>query len=64
MKEKNRAFVAISAIAICTFFLAVMVKAGLISEEKVTKTLVVVDEWSAIETHSLFFDHVRDRLGH
>ena len=64
MKEKNRAFVAFSAIAFCTFLLAAMVKAGLISEEKVTKTLVVVDEWSAIETHSLFFDHVRVMLGH
>ena len=64
MKERNRAFVAISAIALCTCFLGAMVRAGLISEEKVTKTLVVVDEWSAIETHSLFFDHVRDKLSH
>ena len=64
MKEKNRAFVVFFAIAFCVFFLVVMVRAGLISEDKVTKTLVVVDEWSAIENHALFFDHVRDKLGH
>ena len=39
-------------------------QAGLISEEIVTKTLVVVDSWATLETHSVFFAHIRDVLGH
>ena len=38
--------------------------AGLISEEEVTKTLVVLDNWATIETHSMFFSHLKDKLGH
>jgi len=37
---------------------------GLISEEHVTKTLVVLDNWATIETHSMFFNHIKDKLGH
>ena len=39
-------------------------QAGLISEEVITKTLVVVDNWATLETHSVFFSHIRDVLGH
>jgi P2-related tail formation protein len=40
------------------------VQAGLISEEHVTKTLVVLDNWATIESHSVFFSHITDKLGH
>ena len=40
------------------------VNAGLISEEEVTKTLVVLDNWATVETHSMFFAHLKDTLGH
>ena len=57
MEKKIRAFASLLG-------LASTVKAGLISEQKVTKTLVLVDDWATVETHSLFFDHVRSNLGH
>jgi len=57
MERKIRAFASL-------FGLATTVKAGLISETKVTKTLVLVDDWATVETHSLFFDHVKGNLGH
>ena len=43
---------------------AISVNAGLISDERATKTLVLVDDWALIETHSAFFDHIRSDLGH
>ena len=33
--------------------------AGLIEEDTTLKTLVLVDDWATLETHSMFFDHVR-----
>ena len=39
-------------------------EANLIKEDTATKTLVVVDDWSTVETHSVFFDHIRSALGH
>ena len=38
--------------------------ANLIKEDNATKTLVVVDDWATVETHSVFFDHIRNKLGH
>ena len=29
-----------------------------------TKTLVVLDSWATIESHSVFFAHLKDKLGH
>ena len=34
--------------------------AKFISEDIETKTLVLLDNWSIIETHSAFFDHLRN----
>ena len=40
-------------------------KCGLISEDTATKTLVIVDDWATVETHSIFFDHIgKGKLGH
>ena len=38
--------------------------AKLILQEHVTKTLIVLDNWAIIETHSVFFKHLKDKLGH
>ena len=35
-----------------------------ISEKVETKTLVLLDNWATIETHSIFFDHLRSEIGH
>ena len=51
------------ALASC-FSAGVVVNAGLISDDRVTKTLVLVDDWAIIETHSTFFDHIKMNLGH
>ena len=51
------------ALASC-FTAGVVVNAGLISDERATKTLVLVDDWATIETHSAFFDHIKMNLGH
>lgn len=39
-------------------------QAKLISQEDITKTLIVLDNWATIETHSVFFSHLKDKLGH
>ena len=36
----------------------------LVKEDTATKTLVVVDDWATVETHSRFFSHIKDTLGH
>lgn len=58
MKQHYRAFVT------CFTAGAAVVQAGLISDERATKTLVVVDDWATIETHSVFFNHIKESLGH
>jgi hypothetical protein len=36
------------------------VQAGtFVNEKKQNKTLVVVDTWATLETHSIFFEHIR-----
>lgn len=37
---------------------------GFIKVEKKTATLVLLDSWSLIETHSHMFDYLRNTLGH
>lgn len=37
---------------------------GFIKVEKKTKTLVLLDSWATIETHSHMFDYLRKTLGH
>ena len=37
---------------------------GFIKVEKKTATLVLLDSWATIETHSHMFDYIRDTLGH
>ena len=39
-------------------------EAKLIQEDTATKTLVVVDDWATVETHSIFFSHIKKQLGH
>ena len=34
------------------------------SEDVETKTLVLLDNWATIETHSVFFDHLKSEIGH
>jgi hypothetical protein len=51
------------------FFLPILASAKLISDEMATKTLVLLDSWATIETHSIFFDHIKGsreqgKLGH
>jgi len=57
-----------SAMGVLAAFLATSpqssVSANLISNEVITKTLVVLDNWATTETHSIFFDHLRRNLGH
>ena len=50
----------VSTIATAT----VVAAGGLIKEDTATKTLVLVDDWSTIETHSILFDHLKSTLGH
>ena len=44
--------------------ISVVSSGKLIREDLKTKTLVVLDNWATVESHSMFFDHVRDTLGH
>ena len=41
-----------------------MAWAGLIKEDTATKTLVLLDDWATIETHSMFLKHIQEKLGH
>ena len=50
--------------ALVSCFTAVLASAGLIKEDNSTKTLVVLDDWGKIETHSLLFDYIGKKLGH
>lgn len=38
--------------------------AKFIPEDDVTKTLVLLDNWATIETHSAFFGYLRHEIGH
>ena len=44
--------------------LAAAVSAKFISEETETKTLVLLDNWATVETHSVMFDHLKNKIGH
>lgn len=54
----KRAFVVSVAAA------SVVSAGGLIKQDTATKTLVLLDDWATIETHSILFDHVMGTLGH
>lgn len=43
---------------------ATYVSAKLVPSDQTTKTLVLLDNWATVETHSLFFGHLKDNLGH
>ena len=60
MKNIIRAFTVICA----CLFTADFAAAKLISNEARTKTLVVLDNWATIETHSMFFNHLSQTLDH
>ena len=61
MVQKAGAFVACLSALMTTQ----VVNCGLISEDNTKKTLVVVDDWATVETHSLFFEHMgKGKLGH
>ncbi len=45
-------------------FGADLASAKFTSETIETKTLVLLDNWGTIETHSLFFDHLKSQIGH
>ena len=46
--------------ALCIFNSITPAQAGtFVHEKSQNKTLVVVDTWSTLETHSIFFDHIR-----
>ena len=42
---------------------ALQIDAKIIKERVGTHTLVLLDNWATIETHSMFFDHMR-QMGH
>lgn len=45
-------------------FLLNTVKAGtFVAEKSTNKTLVLVDTWATVETHSMFFDYIRNMGG-
>jgi len=50
--------------AISVAALAATVSAKLVSSDVTTKTLVLLDNWATVETHSLFFSHLKNNLGH
>lgn len=55
------------AFAATAIFLSGMgARCGLISEDTATKTLVVLDDWATVETHSILFEHIgkSGKLGH
>ena len=56
-----RAFATALAASLTSTHLA---SAGLIKQDTATKTLVLLDDWAMVETHSQFFGHIRDHLGH
>ena len=37
---------------------------GFIQVDKKTETLVLLDSWATIQTHSHMFDYLRETLGH
>jgi len=50
--------------AISVAALAATASAKLVSSDVTTKTLVLLDNWATVETHSLFFSHLKNNLGH
>lgn len=50
--------------AVTAFTLGLGCQAKFVSENLETKTLVLLDDWSTIGTHSIFFDHLKNQIGH
>jgi hypothetical protein len=46
----------------CTLVAAVSAK--FVAEDDEVKTLVLLDNWATIETHSTLFDHLKNSIGH
>jgi hypothetical protein len=49
----------ISSVALCN-----LAQASIAESNNPSRTLVLLDSYATIETHSLFFRHLEDKLGH
>ena len=45
---------------VASVFLSVCECATFVEDKNQNKTLVLVDTWATLETHSIFFDHIRN----
>ena len=63
MKSLKRDFACFIA-AISLSFFATQSSGKLISDATQTKTLVLLDNWATKETHSIFFNHLANTIGH
>ena len=63
MKSLKRDFACFIAATSAIFF-APQTSGKLISEDKLTQTLVLLDNWATIETHSIFFNYLAKTVGH
>ena len=44
---------------VCSFLLSLVSAGTFVQPKSQNKTLVLVDTWATLETHSIFFDHIR-----
>ena len=44
---------------VCTIFLSSVSAGTFVQPKSQNKTLVLVDTWATLETHSIFFDHIK-----
>ena len=63
MKLSKRDF-ALFIAAISAILFVPQTSGKLISEDVQVKTLVLLDNWGTVETHSIFFDHLSKTIGH
>ena len=50
--------------AILAVLFAPQTSGNLISTNQAVKTLVLLDDWATVETHSIFFNHLAKTIGH
>ena len=53
----------LSLLNLIVFVLATVQAGTFVAEKSQNKTLVLIDTWSTVETHSMFFDHIRTMGG-
>jgi uncharacterized protein (DUF486 family) len=51
-------------VQVCISSLVSFASAGYIKQSTQPKTLVILDSWATIETHSVMLRHLEDTLGH